>query len=132
MLTPFGVLGGLAGVFFAGIGPPFQRQSFKPWSSNNQEYKPIINYQQDVLGNVNPVYGRTSSFSGFRLKDARASYGIASKRRCWASRCTSTGRGGRSSTPVGRRDLRLSGQQRGLRVGQQLVPRAEVQLLDRL
>jgi len=78
MLTPFGVLGGLRGVFFAGIGGAgFHGQSFVPWTNSPEAYTPIIGYQQvDVFGTLAPVYGPTIPITGWRLRDARASYGI--------------------------------------------------------
>jgi hypothetical protein len=77
MLTPIGVLGGLHGVVFGDIGAAgFNGRSFVPWTSNAEEYRPIIGYTQDSFGNLAPSYGPTQAITGFRLKDARASYGL--------------------------------------------------------
>jgi hypothetical protein len=77
MLTPFGVLGGLRGVLFAGIGTTgFNGQSVKPWASSSESYRALLGYNYDTFGNATPIYSNPVSISGFRLKDARASYGI--------------------------------------------------------
>jgi outer membrane protein assembly factor BamA len=78
MLTPFGVLGGLRGVFFAGIGGAgFKGVNFVPWTRSPEAFTPIVGYQQvDIFGTLAPVYGNPIPITGWRLKDARASYGI--------------------------------------------------------
>jgi hypothetical protein len=77
VLTPFGVLGGLRGVFFAGIGAAgFNGQSLTPWTSKAESYTPLVGYQTDFLGNTTPVYGVPQVITGFRLKDASGSYGM--------------------------------------------------------
>jgi hypothetical protein len=77
MITPLGIMGGLRGVFFAGLGAAgFNGQSFVPWTSSAETFTPQIGYTTDDLGNVLPAYGQSTTISGFRLKDARASYGI--------------------------------------------------------
>ncbi len=78
MLTPFGVLGGMRGVFFGDIGAVgLDGQTFTPWTSKSESYTPLLGYQTiDQFGNVAPVYGSPVTLSGFRLKDARASYGV--------------------------------------------------------
>jgi len=63
MLTPLASRA-CAASSFAGIGRRFHGQSFKPWSSNNEEYKPIINYQQDVLATSTRCTGGRSSSAG--------------------------------------------------------------------
>ena len=94
-LTPVGVLGGVRGVFFAGIGGAWfnNQPSSDPCNSGGYTFatkssevcRPVIGYQADpssgaaVLDSNNlPVliYGPSQTISGFRLKDARASYGI--------------------------------------------------------
>jgi WD40-like Beta Propeller Repeat len=77
MLTPFGVLGGLRGVFFAGIGGAgFNGYTFTPWTRSPESYTPLLGYQTDFVGNAVPVYGTPQAITGFRLKDSQASYGI--------------------------------------------------------
>jgi outer membrane protein assembly factor BamA len=77
MLTPVGVLGGIRGVFFANMGGGhFDGQQFKWWSSSSESYTPINTFVQTGLGQQSPVYGTPEVVDGFRLVDARASYGI--------------------------------------------------------
>lgn len=78
MLTPFGVLGGLRGTVFFNVGAAgINGQSFTPWTSGDEIITPILGYEPNLqTGLYDPVYGPTYLFSGFRLKDARASYGI--------------------------------------------------------
>jgi hypothetical protein len=77
MLTPVGVLGGLRGVFFFNIGGGgFNGQSFSVFRSNDELYTPLLGYQSNIFGLLEPVYGPTFIVSGLRLVDARASYGI--------------------------------------------------------
>jgi hypothetical protein len=77
MLTPIGVMGGIRGVFFAGMGGAFfNGQDYKFWSSKSQAYTPITGYAFDESGNLVPTYGDPVEVSGFRLVDGRASYGF--------------------------------------------------------
>ncbi len=77
MLTPVGVLGGLRGVFFFNMGGGgFNGQPFTAIRTKSEAYTPLLGYNQDLLGNLTPVYGPTFQVSGLRLVDARASYGI--------------------------------------------------------
>lgn len=71
MATPIGILGGIRGVFFFDIGgAALSNQPFKIFD-RNEEVRPAI---------VDPRTGQTliprTAISGFRLVDARASYGI--------------------------------------------------------
>jgi len=99
-LTPIGVIGGIRGVFFAGIGAAWfgNQPSSNPCAGESGSFKFAVNsntacqvptgYQLDSLGNVvapiDPVTGvqtpilnyARQSVSGFRLQDGRASYGI--------------------------------------------------------
>jgi hypothetical protein len=78
-LTPLGVVGGLRGVVFAnlgGVGYDGVKTTF--WTSDAVEITPLLGFEQDpttVLG-VRPVFGPTTTIDGFKLVDARASYGI--------------------------------------------------------
>jgi len=83
-LTPIGVVGGVRGVFFANLGAGwFNSQDFKFWTSDTKTYPVIVDYQRDALGRLVldqsnqlvPIY-QNRTVSGFRLQDARASYGI--------------------------------------------------------
>ena len=72
MLTPVGVLGGIRGVLFANMGGGhFDGQPFK-WMTNKSDiYTPLI-----AINGQTPIYGPPTRVDGFRLVDARASYGI--------------------------------------------------------
>ncbi len=84
MLTPIGVLGGIRGVLFANMGggsfdgqPGAEGGSFKWFSNKAAQYQPIVSQQQDPLtGIVSTTLGPAETISGFRLVDARASYGM--------------------------------------------------------
>ncbi len=93
-LTPIGVIGGIRGVFFAGIGgawfnnqpssDPCSNSGYQFWTSSAEVCKPITGYKADAAGNYltdaanQPLlqYGDPRTVSGFRLKDGRASYGL--------------------------------------------------------
>ena len=93
-LTPIGVIGGIRGVFFAGIGgawfnnqpssDPCTASGYKLMTSSTEVCRPITGVQFTPTGDVatdpsgNPIltYGPAQTISGFRLKDARASYGL--------------------------------------------------------
>ena len=99
-LTPIGVIGGIRGVFFAGIGGAWfsNQQSANPCSgatsgfqflnTNSQTCQVTTGVKTDALGqiiyNTDTVTGlqspallyATKQVSGFRLQDARASYGL--------------------------------------------------------
>jgi hypothetical protein len=85
MLTPIGVLGGIRGVFFFDIGTgwfPGTPYTFATSSTETYQQQTGVVLDPDgfpVLdqnGNLIPIYGPPVTVSGFRLKDARASYGI--------------------------------------------------------
>jgi outer membrane protein assembly factor BamA len=81
-LTPFGVVGGLRGVFFAGLGAAGYEgvnQQFRVWTNDPVQYTPLIGVEQDpdqLPGILRPVFGPTTSIDGFKLIDGRASYGV--------------------------------------------------------
>jgi hypothetical protein len=76
MLTPLGVVGGLRGTAFFNIGGAgINGQSFSPWASKEEIIPVLVDFEQNPLGGFDPVYVDVP-FSGFRLKDARASYGF--------------------------------------------------------
>jgi hypothetical protein len=77
MLTPLGVVGGLRGSAFFNIGGAgINGQSFTPWTSSEEILPVIVDVTVDpVTGLPQPVTVDVP-FSGFRLKDARASYGF--------------------------------------------------------
>jgi hypothetical protein len=99
-LTPIGVIGGVRGVFFAGIGGAWfsNQASAEPCNGDLSNFKFATNnpaicqvptgYKTDVLGQpiivTNPQTGQQTDVlnyaaqgvSGFRLQDGRASYGL--------------------------------------------------------
>ena len=77
MLTPIGVLGGIRGVFFANMGGGhFDGQPFKWWTNDTQLYTPIVGFVPTGPVTQEPIYGQPVPIDGFRLVDARASYGV--------------------------------------------------------
>ena len=94
-LTPIGVIGGIRGVFFAGIGGAWfnNQPSSDPCTSSGYKFStsstetcrvvlgPKINatntdFVRDANGNPVLNYGPPQVINGFRLKDGRASYGV--------------------------------------------------------
>jgi outer membrane protein assembly factor BamA len=78
MLTPVGILGGIRGVFFTNLGGArFADQPFKVFSRITDVITPTIGYTPPTaLGPGQPIPGTPTVVSGFRLVDARASYGV--------------------------------------------------------
>jgi hypothetical protein len=78
MLTPIGLLGGVRGVFFFDIGAGwFNNTGFQFATSKTETVTPSEGLVLDSSGNLLvPVYGQPVTISGFRLEDARASYGV--------------------------------------------------------
>jgi outer membrane protein assembly factor BamA len=78
MLTPIGVLGGIRGVAFFNVGGAyFEDQPFKFSDSSSNVFTPIVGYNFDVeTGTFTEILGQPIAVSGFRLVNARASYGI--------------------------------------------------------
>jgi WD40-like Beta Propeller Repeat len=78
-LTPIGVVGGLRGVFFFNVGGAGYEGQAMTFSRNNAEtVQPLLGYVFDPASEsgASPVYGPPRTISGFRLVDARASYGF--------------------------------------------------------
>jgi hypothetical protein len=99
-LTPIGVIGGIRGVFFAGIGGAWfsnsaaanpctgEAAAFKFSTSSTSTCQVPTGYKLDatgqLVGTTNPQTGQTipvlnyaqQTVSGFRLQDGRASYGL--------------------------------------------------------
>jgi len=76
--TPFGVMGGLRGTFYADIGgAAINNVPFQFMANSSQTYNPIVGFRPiDAIGNLEPIYGPPVTISGLRLVDGRASYGI--------------------------------------------------------
>lgn len=78
MLTPVGVLGGLRGALFFNIGgASFNDQDFTLATTKSTTFTPTVGFNFDLLGNPSPILGPPVGITGFRLVDARASYGIS-------------------------------------------------------
>jgi Tol biopolymer transport system component len=80
MLTPIGIFGGVRGVFFANMGgAQFGNQDFKWFTSDPQSFIPTLGYEIDPFTQApgsKPILGAPATIDGFRLVDARASYGL--------------------------------------------------------
>ena len=82
MATPIGILGGIRGTFFFNIGAAaIAGQPWNLWSTNEEWVRPVIGYRANYLADVEgrasePVFGPPRLVSGFRLNNARASYGF--------------------------------------------------------
>jgi hypothetical protein len=80
MATPVGILGGVRGTLFANVGgATWANRGFKAYSRDAVVERPIIGYDPNPTnpsGLEIPVYGNPVLVEGFRLVDARASYGI--------------------------------------------------------
>jgi Tol biopolymer transport system component len=78
MLTPLGVLGGIRGVFFAGMGGAyFDGQDFTWLRRGTTVEQPIVDFEVNQLtGTQTPILGPKIPISGLRLVDSRASYGL--------------------------------------------------------
>jgi outer membrane protein assembly factor BamA len=81
MATPIGILGGIRGTLFANLGgATWEGQPFKVFSREPTVETPIVGSQQVLTPagpQVVPLFGSPRVVSGFRLVDARASYGIS-------------------------------------------------------
>ncbi len=77
MLTPFGVLGGLRGTFFLNVGgAAYNNVTFRAATTKGELVAPLVGYDVNAFGGLTPVFGDPLPVRGFRLIDARASYGI--------------------------------------------------------
>lgn len=78
MLTPIGVLGGVRGTAFFDIGGAgLNSAPFTIATRKDSLYTPNVNFTfNPVTGEVNLISGDPQTITGFRLVDARASYGF--------------------------------------------------------
>ncbi len=80
MLTPLGVFGGVRGVFFANLGgASFADQDFTWFTGDARQYTPTLGFEIDpftLVPGTTPILGEPVTIDGFRLVDARASYGL--------------------------------------------------------
>jgi WD40-like Beta Propeller Repeat len=77
MATPIGILGGVRGTLFANVGgASWANTGFKVFERNTSIERPIVDYTPTGPTTADPVFGPPVLVEGFRLLDARASYGI--------------------------------------------------------
>ena len=78
MATPIGILGGIRGALFFNIGAAgINNQPFTPYTSEPEAFSPVMQVITDPnTGVLTPIRANPITLSGFRLKDARASYGF--------------------------------------------------------
>ena len=78
MLTPIGVLGGIRGTFFFNFGvAALDGQPMNAWTSEPVLVRPVTGYVfNQVTQQPQEVFGDPVAVTGFRLNNARASYGI--------------------------------------------------------
>ena len=79
MATPIGVLGGVRGAFFFNFGTAgFEGEPLNPWTSDPEVFRGVesFTFNPDLQENQ-PVFGEPTIVDGFRLVNARASYGIS-------------------------------------------------------
>ena len=79
MATPIGILGGIRGSFFFDFGMAgFDNVPLTAWNRDPEVVRPIVGYTVNPdTGQYAEVFGPAASVSGFRLVNARASYGIS-------------------------------------------------------
>jgi hypothetical protein len=76
-LTPIGVVGGLRGVFFAGLGAAgYDGVPMTVWSSSDTVVRPLLDFDFNPFVGPIPIFGAPTAIPGFKLVDGRASYGI--------------------------------------------------------
>jgi hypothetical protein len=78
MATPFGVIGGMRGTLFFGMGGAWwPNTGYQFASSKSVVTTPVIGLKTNPdTGLTEPIYGEPMGITGFRLVDGRASYGI--------------------------------------------------------
>ncbi|HUU36215.1 MAG TPA: hypothetical protein VMW48_19255, partial [Vicinamibacterales bacterium] len=77
MATPVGILGGVRGTLFANVGgAAWANTGFKAFERDATIERPILDYTPTGPTTADPVFGPPVVVEGFRLLDARASYGI--------------------------------------------------------
>ena len=78
MATPIGILGGIRGTFFFNFGVAgFNGESLNAWTSEEINVRPVTGYRRNpTTEGIEQVFGDPVSITGFRLANARASYGF--------------------------------------------------------
>jgi hypothetical protein len=77
-LTPLGVIGGLRGIAFAGIGAAgYEGVPMKVYTRDAVMVTPLLGFEPNFETlTYDPVYGPPASIGGLKLLDGRASYGV--------------------------------------------------------
>jgi hypothetical protein len=77
-LTPLGVIGGLRGIAFAGIGAAgYEGLPMKVFTRDPITVTPLLGFEPNFETlTYDPVYGPPASIGGLKLLDGRASYGL--------------------------------------------------------
>ncbi len=77
-LTPLGVIGGLRGIAYAGIGAAgYEGIPMNVWTHDPITVTPLLGFQPNYeTFTYDPVYGPPKTIDGFKLVDGRASYGL--------------------------------------------------------
>jgi hypothetical protein len=134
MLTPFGVLGGLRGVFFFDIGGGgFNNQPFNAFDHGTKNIPLLLGYTSDFFGNPVPVFGPDIPVNGFRLVDSQASHGVGIQTAVLGFRSLRLGVENPLQPALRRRDLFLSGEPDrpdGPGARQRPLPEGQVPVLD--
>jgi hypothetical protein len=78
MATPIGILGGVRGTLFANVGgASWDNTGFKAYERGSTVERPIVGFTPGTTTSPGePIFGDPVLVDGFRLVDARASYGI--------------------------------------------------------
>jgi hypothetical protein len=77
-LTPLGVIGGLRGIVYAGMGAAgYEGVPMNVWTHDDITVTPLLGFQPNYeTFTYDPVYGAPKTIEGFKLVDGRASYGL--------------------------------------------------------
>ena len=77
-LTPLGVIGGVRGVVYAGMGAAgYEGVPMNVWTHDDITVTPLLGFQPNYeTFTYDPVYGPPKTINGFKLVDGRASYGL--------------------------------------------------------
>jgi len=77
-LTPLGVIGGLRGIAYAGIGAAgYEGIPMNVWTHDPITVTPLLGFQPNFeTFTYDPIYGPPKTIDGFKLVDGRASYGL--------------------------------------------------------
>jgi WD40 repeat protein len=77
-LTPLGVIGGLRGIAYAGLGAAgYEGIPMNVWTHDPITVTPLLGFKPNYeTFTYDPIYGQPQQINGFKLVDGRASYGL--------------------------------------------------------